>query len=186
MIHSSSVRLKKEVEAQRALLDNDMSEYVPDISTFTISAVFQELGDFYRKHPKTTGKNLKFEMKCDDLVVQSDASLIVRVLCNMITNALEASEPGQTVRIWAELTAEGIMFGVWNHQPVPEAIRLRIFQRNYSTKSGLGRGLGAYSMKLFGEKILGGRIDFITSEEDGTTFHFVLPKKILLDKNRQS
>jgi sensor histidine kinase regulating citrate/malate metabolism len=53
---------------------------------------------------------------------------------------------------------------------------MRIFQRNYSTKSDSGRGLGTYSMKLFGETYLGGKVDFTSSESEGTTFHLRLPK----------
>ncbi|MDR3555950.1 MAG: ATP-binding protein [Syntrophobacteraceae bacterium] len=41
-------------------------------------------------------------------------------------------------------------------------------------KSGPGRGLGAYSMKLFGEDILGGKVGFTSSEVDGTVFRFSL------------
>lgn len=36
-------------------------------------------------------------------------------------------------------------------------------------------GMGTFSMKLFGEQILGGRISFKSSKTDGTTFTFVLP-----------
>jgi signal transduction histidine kinase len=32
-------------------------------------------------------------------------------------------------------------------------------------------------MKLFGERYLGGRVDFISREPEGTTFTLTLPKK---------
>jgi sensor histidine kinase regulating citrate/malate metabolism len=54
---------------------------------------------------------------------------------------------------------------------LPE-IANRIFQRNFSTKAQAGRGVGTYSMKLFGEKILGGKVSFTSSREDGTVFKF--------------
>ena len=47
--------------------------------------------------------------------------------------------------------------------------RSRIFQRSFSTKGSPGRGLGTYAMKLFGESVLGGQVDFETGAE-GTTF----------------
>jgi sensor histidine kinase regulating citrate/malate metabolism len=56
-------------------------------------------------------------------------------------------------------------------EAVPE-ISNRLFQRNFSTKSEAGRGIGTYSMKLFGEKVLGGKVSFTSSEEDGTLFKF--------------
>jgi sensor histidine kinase regulating citrate/malate metabolism len=45
-----------------------------------------------------------------------------------------------------------------------------MFQRNFSTKDGMGRGLGTYSMKFLGEEILGGRVSFTSDPENGTTF----------------
>jgi sensor histidine kinase regulating citrate/malate metabolism len=53
-------------------------------------------------------------------------------------------------------------------------VQLQIFVRSYSTK-GKGRGLGTYAMKLFTEKYLGGRIDFESRPETGTTFRVELP-----------
>jgi sensor histidine kinase regulating citrate/malate metabolism len=64
---------------------------------------------------------------------------------------------------------------VWNHQSIPEDIARRVFQRNFSTKEEAGRGVGTYSMKLLGEQILGGRVRFSTSPEEGTVFSFSLP-----------
>jgi len=66
--------------------------------------------------------------------------------------------------------------GVWNKQPIAKDISQRIFQRNFSTKEGAGRGVGTYSMKLFGEQILGGKVNFTTSKEKGTVFSLSLPR----------
>ncbi|RJR33419.1 MAG: ATP-binding protein [Desulfobacteraceae bacterium] len=67
------------------------------------------------------------------------------------------------------------IFNVWNRQAIPPRVALRIFQRNFTTKEEAGRGLGTYSMKFFGEKILGGQVSFTTSAESGTVFKFSLP-----------
>lgn len=94
----------------------------------------------------------------------------------MVTNALEATSNDGTVKVWAEKQdASHLSFCVWNHKPIPQDIAPRIFQRNFSTKQGAGRGIGTYSMKLFGEQILGGQVSFITSPEEGTVFRFSLP-----------
>ena len=109
------------------------------------------------------------------VTVSTDASLLMRVLCNMILNALEATPLGGRVRFRIELTPAEVSFSVWNAEAIPAEMVHRLFVRNFSTKSGPGRGVGTYSMKLFGEQILGGRISFTTSTEEGTTFTFVLP-----------
>jgi signal transduction histidine kinase len=82
------------------------------------------------------------------------------------------------IRFWVEHTDKDVSFHVWNHQAIPPRNRLRIFQRNFSTKSDSGRGLGTYSMKLFGETYLGGEVGCVSSETDGTTFHLRLPREM--------
>ena len=57
---------------------------------------------------------------------------------------------------------------------MPKRVQLQIFQRSFSTK-GNGRGLGTYSMKLFTEKYLQGRVSFESTEEEGTTFMAMMP-----------
>jgi len=54
-------------------------------------------------------------------------------------------------------------------------VALRVFQRSFSTKAGQGRGLGTFSMKLFGENYLGGRVSFTSLQEAGTTFSLERP-----------
>lgn len=59
---------------------------------------------------------------------------------------------------------------------MPEQVRLQVFQRSFSTKGEPGRGIGTYSIKLFGETYLGGRVSFSSQEPEGTTFTLVVPK----------
>lgn len=96
-------------------------------------------------------------------------------MCNMVTNALEATDENGTVKVWFEQDEKFLVFCVWNGKLIPEEVQLRIFQRNFSTKEGAGRGIGTYSMKLLGEKILGGKVSF-TSSETGTIFQFAIPR----------
>ena len=70
-----------------------------------------------------------------------------------------------------------ISFCVWNAQAIPQKFAIRIFQRNFSTKEQAGRGIGTYSMKLFGEKFLGGRVSFTSSPKKGTVFRLTLTDK---------
>ena len=96
----------------------------------------------------------------------------------MVTNALEATPGGGRVRVWAErLDGDprwACAFHVRNGTAIPRAIALRIFQRSFSTKARKGRGIGTYSMKLLGERYLGGEVGFTTGE-GGTTFTLRLP-----------
>jgi signal transduction histidine kinase len=87
---------------------------------------------------------------------------------------MEASQPGDIIRLGCRELHGRVEFWVQNPAVIPEPVRLQIFQRSFSTK-GPGRGLGAYSVKLLGERYLGGQVDFTTSPEEGTIFRISLP-----------
>ncbi len=104
---------------------------------------------------------------------ESDPVLLRRVLNNMVKNALEASTPGQTVTIAVTKSDQKLKFSVHNPKFIPRDIEMQVFMRSFSTKN-TQRGLGTYSMKILGEQHLGGKVDFITSETEGTTFFIIL------------
>ena len=99
----------------------------------------------------------------------------MKPIVNMLKNAFEATEPGGTVELGCELQGRACRFFVSNAETIPPNVASKVFERSFSTKSDVGRGLGTYSMKLFGERILKGKVSFTTSEEYGTTFFIELP-----------
>jgi len=104
----------------------------------------------------------------------SDRVLLLRVLCNLVKNALEASRAGETVTIGCAKQDGQIEFWVHNAGAMPRDVQLQVFQRSFSTK-GQGRGLGTYSIKLLTERYLQGHVSFATSPEAGTTFRVRYP-----------
>jgi sensor histidine kinase regulating citrate/malate metabolism len=109
-----------------------------------------------------------------DRSMVTDESLLVRVLGNMVKNALEASPPRSQVRLWCEATVGGSVFHVHNPGIIPPSVAAHIFQPHFSNK-GHNRGFGTYAMRLLGEHCLGGRVDFVTDEVEGTQFSIELP-----------
>ena len=69
----------------------------------------------------------------------------------------------------------GVRFTVRNEGVIPPMVQEHIFQRSFSTKAQYGRGLGTYSMKLLGERYLGGKVSFVSNAECGTVFSLELP-----------
>jgi signal transduction histidine kinase len=128
----------------------------------------------FSNHPVAKGKLLRLPQTIPDLSFTTDFPLLMRVIDNMLKNAFEATVEGGEVKVSIEQGQDEITFCVWNQQAIPKDIAKRVFQRNFSTKKDVGRGLGTYSMKLFGEQFLGGRVNFTTSETDGTVFCFSL------------
>jgi signal transduction histidine kinase len=93
----------------------------------------------------------------------------------MTINALEASLIGGMVTISAHAEDSKVVFEVHNAGEMAADIQLQLFNRSFSTKSSAGRGIGTYSMKLFGERYLNGKVSFRSNSEEGTVFSFSLP-----------
>lgn len=174
-VHNLAVRLSKDIRIQQNLTRPSVHSYQSTRNEINIQDIFLPLKEAFSHQPIAQGKTISFSSKIPDETFYSDPYLLIRILSNMITNALEASQPGQEIKVWAEHSEEKLLFVVWNQQYIPPKISRRIFQRNFSTKNEMGRGLGTYAMKLFGEEILGGTVDFHTSEKVGTTFFLELP-----------
>jgi signal transduction histidine kinase len=121
------------------------------------------------------GKSITEEHTREKFSLRTDVMLAAKVLTNMLLNALEATAPGGRVVFRAVPGGSEVAWQVWNEAVIPAGIQLRLFQRFFTTKDGQGHGLGTYSMKLFGEDMLGGRVSFTSEEGQGTTFTFTLP-----------
>jgi signal transduction histidine kinase len=121
-----------------------------------------------------TSKRLTVAAEDDQVTILTDPVLLGRVLTNLLKNALEATPEDGEVRLSAGIRGEDIEFQVWNAGAIPEVVQLQIFTRSFTTK-GAGRGIGTYSVKLFAEEYLHGRVTFASSDSDGTTFTVLLP-----------
>ena len=77
----------------------------------------------------------------------------------------------------AERFPDDTVISVHNDGVIPREVQLQIFQRSFSTKGGEGRGVGTYSVRLFTENYLRGRVGFHSIEGSGTTFGLTLPNE---------
>ncbi len=122
-----------------------------------------------------SAKNILIESECESCDMVTDEVLLVRVLGNMLKNALEATQNGDTIKMGCVQVEDKFLFRVHNPGIIPQLLQHQIFQRSVSTK-GTGRGLGTYSMKLLGEGYLKGRVWFESNAENQTTFFMEVPK----------
>jgi signal transduction histidine kinase len=173
-IHRLCRELNDEIEAQRVLLKAETGELTPTLGRLGTLALLQDAVDLYSRHPASQDRTLAIEPGTQDVVMVSDRVLLLRVLCNLVKNALEASAAGQTVTLGCTAQNSEIEFCVHNVGFMPRDVQLQVFQRSFSTK-GTGRGLGTYSIKLLTERYLHGRVSFSTNPEDGTTFRVRYP-----------
>lgn len=173
-LHHIVLRISQEIAIQNSLQKSLDASYKPLYSEVHVNSILTEVQQLFHDHPLTAHRSLDVQLAPYDITITTDFHLASRIVINMVTNALEASPEGGTAKISVEPLSNSISFCVWNAGAIPEDIARRIFQRNFSTKGAAGRGFGTYSMKLFGEQVLGGSVRFTTSETEGTTFRFTL------------
>lgn len=170
-----SKQLAAEVENHRKLLQAEQSALTLTEETTTVATLFSMLEPVLDMHAVSQGRQLAIEVPPVPEEITTDVGLLLRVLTNMVKNAFEAIDKGEMVRVWFERRGNDSVFFVHNPGFIREDIALRIFQRSFSTKAKEGRGIGTYSMKLFGEQYLGGKVSFKTDELTGTTFSIRIP-----------
>lgn len=110
------------------------------------------------------------------LNVLADKSRMVRMLNNLIKNAAQAIPKGKKGLIWltTQQVGDNVLVMVKdNGDGIPEEIRDKMFQPNFTTKTK-GMGLGLAMVKNIVEGF-GGKIWFETSTGEGTTFYIQLP-----------
>ena len=124
---------------------------------------------------KEAGIELEFHKASPPLPsISLDGPRIKQVLLNLITNAIQASPPGEKVTISATLLKKTILMAVSDFGcGISEELREIIFQPFFTTK-GSGTGLGLPIVKRIVEAH-GGNISFTTNPEKGVTFPVYLP-----------
>jgi plasmid stability protein len=174
LIHGAMVSLSEEIVSQKQLLAAESNELEINVVDLASQEVLEVLQRTFRNTDEAKNRQLTIDAAAHQAAFRSDFALLRRVLGNMIKNALEGAREGEVVTLSCQVSGEQITFSVHNPGFIPRKIQLHLFNRSFSTK-GSGRGLGTYSMKLLGERYLGGQVGFSTSEEEGTTFFVRLP-----------
>jgi two-component system nitrogen regulation sensor histidine kinase NtrY len=109
-------------------------------------------------------------------IINADRDQLLRCFNNLLKNAIEASTAGQEgiIEINYLITSKNILLTLKdNGHGIPENLREKIFEPNFTTKSS-GTGLGLAFVKNSIENA-GGKIWFETILESGTTFYLSLP-----------
>ena len=174
VLHISFERMLDEIASQRELMAAESGELEVRSMMLKSMDVLLSLAGVYARHDSGRGKRLRLSPDTDEVWFDTDHTLLSRVLGNMVKNALEATGRGGLVELGCTDEGEQASFWVKNEQAMDDSTRLNVFKRSFSTK-GMGRGLGTYSMKLLGERYLGGQVSFISKPGQGTVFSLRLP-----------
>jgi K+-sensing histidine kinase KdpD len=130
----------------------------------------------------TRGREVRVQAPGPEVPVACDASLLRRVLTNLLSNALKFSPDGSDVALEVGLDATTVRVTVQDQGPgIPEAYRERIFEkfgqveaRSRGTKRSTGLGLTFCRLAI---EAHGGRIGVHCPEGSGSCFWFEMPRR---------
>ncbi len=165
-----SDNLIDEIKHQRRLIAAEQGEYVPQYEEVDLCQMLQEICDLYRQHERVPGRRIEL-VPGGTCLVRTDPPVLRRIVGNMVMNGMEASPRGASVLLRCHISPELLRIEVSNPGEMPPDVQLKVFNRSFSSKAATGRGIGTYSMKLFGERYLGGKVGF--SCERGRTAFFI-------------
>ncbi|MCK9407838.1 MAG: HAMP domain-containing sensor histidine kinase [Bacteriovoracaceae bacterium] len=174
IINQLAADLNDQIASQRELMRAEHHETVTAPDIIHARTLLESLVLTIQKHTVASDKYIIVDPSAEDFIFISDEQILRRVLGNLLKNALEATAINSTVRISCKRNLSEVQFTVHNVEVIPNDIQLQIFQRSFSTK-GEGRGLGTYSVKLFTEQYLCGKVSFVSNKDDGTSFMITLP-----------
>lgn len=176
LLHGAAERIIDEIETQRLVTSVEGGELQVDLEKVSTRSLLETALAIYRLHPCAEGRSLALAATAEEFELQTDPSLMTRILGNLIKNALEATPVGGLVSADCRRRESMVEFRVCNPGVIDPAVRVRLFAPNPSAK-GAGRGLGTYSIRLLCEA-LGGQVGCTSQAETGTVFTVTLPLQI--------
>jgi len=116
------------------------------------------------------------ELPTEEVMALADANLLQQVLLNLLLNAMDASQPGQTVMVKLFATAgDGAEIAVCDQGfGIPAEHLVRIFAPFFTTKEH-GTGLGLANAARLVESF-GGQLQVQSTPGHGSTFSMIIPR----------
>lgn len=138
---------------------------------FQLQEVIQRVAALYPEN------NIRFECENEQLTIEADKDQLLRVMNNLINNALQAIPPEreEELRIIIEEQENDVKITVAdNGTGITKEQREKIFEPRFTTKTK-GMGLGLPLVKKIIDS-LSGRIEFESIPNKGTSFYIYIPK----------
>ncbi|WP_231373948.1 sensor histidine kinase [Aureivirga marina] len=120
---------------------------------------------------------IKYVYPSNEVITFMDRTQFIRIITNLLKNAIQATETKEEPKILIELLEEkeNIIIKVSdNGIGISESVKDKVFEPKFTTKSS-GMGLGLPMIKNIIETY-NGSISFVSEENMGTIFTIILPK----------
>jgi len=173
-------RFSKSFVEQIESLSSIASEFssfakMPDTHLEKIN-IFNMLGQAVTIFVQMDNIKISYHPPAAPFFIMADRDQVLRCFNNLLKNAIEAAphdQPG-IIDIQQLITSKSILLSIKdNGNGIPENLRGKIFEPNFTTKSS-GTGLGLAFVKNSIENA-GGKVWFETMQGVGTTFYLSLP-----------
>lgn len=144
--------------------------------------LIHDIAESLRGKTVKKGVSLIIDMPNTHLEAEFDKERIKMVITNIIDNAINYTKENGTVAVNAKDAGDKIEIYIKdNGIGIPEEAKEKLFSKFYRAKNAKaikpqGTGLGLFLAKTIVEGH-GGKIDYTSKENEGTTFTITLPKK---------
>ncbi|GAB4197849.1 MAG: hypothetical protein Tsb002_32340 [Wenzhouxiangellaceae bacterium] len=165
-------------ELLSALLDIsrlDQGAMRPELKTLPVATLLNKVRQQFSELAQRRG--LRLRVRDHEALIHSDAKLLLRVLFNLVSNALRYTREGG-VLVACRRRGERLLIGVWDTGPgIPEHEQSRIFQEfqrldKDGDAPGLGLGLAICDRIA---RMLDAPLDIATREGRGSCFYISVP-----------
>ncbi|HMT77454.1 MAG: GHKL domain-containing protein [Saprospiraceae bacterium] len=146
---------------------------VPVIEYLNFNELITSIHELFRKKDDIA---FSLRVPMDDMIIMADKSHMVRVLNNLMQNAIQSIPPGKSGKIDIELRQEeeyAILSIKDNGIGIPPEMYEKVFYPRFTTKNS-GMGLGLAMCKSIIDSIQG-TITFKSELNMGTTFYISIP-----------
>jgi signal transduction histidine kinase len=161
-------------------LDERTGKVHVELNPVDVKAIAARISSLFQA--QIAGRKLFFKMELPDDPprIVSDATLILRVLLNLVANSVKFSRPSNTITLRAIFEKKGVRFEVADQGPgVPEAEKQKIFDKFYraataESRAAPGTGIGLAFCRMAAEQ-LGGKVWVEDVPGGGSCFKLELP-----------
>jgi hypothetical protein len=169
LLQVSINRLLSEIYHEKMMLDSSGLT----TSAVTVHEILTALAEYYKNHNFAGNCRIEIdEGAVKSMKVLGDHALLVRVLDNMLRNAIEATSHGGVVTLGCRRIDGDLEFWVHNPNKISETVRTEIFRRPFSNQRD--EEAQSFETELLSE-LCGGAVAVSSDQEFGTRFSIRYP-----------